>query len=230
VGYFRRRSEEGGIKQFMKFTCIIPSYNPNMRWLKRGIVSTYGLFDEVVLVDDGSRPVIDWNLLPHDVRKFRHGINVGTDGAKNTAIKNAVGDIICILDDDDYFNREGVMRLKEFVLQNPDWDFYHFKLREFGLSGNIYDGTKNPDGLTSGNTVPGISWFKKSAWKDVGGFRKVRAEDWEFSLRCYLAGKKFIYCDEIVYNMNVRSGSKSRSYGVPFEEVKREVLAANGLL
>lgn len=203
---------------------IMGSKNPNMEWLGRAIASADGLFDEYILVDDGSTPPISWsNKFYSGVTRIRHRDNLGLAEAKNSAISQARSDVICVLDDDDYFDRGGVTKLKEFIKEN-DSDVWHFHLREFGLSEGIYGENANPSYLTDHNSVPGVSWFRKSAWEDVGGFKKVRAEDWLFWLKLLRSGKRFKYFPEVAYHVNVRPGSASRSWGVPFEEIKKEVM------
>jgi GT2 family glycosyltransferase len=86
----------------------------------------------------------------------------------------------------------------------------------------------DPDNLKKFNSIPGVSWFKKSVWENIGGFTWDKAEDWDFWLRAYKAGYKFQYFPEVVYNFNKRKDSVSSSWvGEKFEEIKRELLQRN---
>jgi hypothetical protein len=213
----------------MKFSCVTYSYNPNREWLDRAINSNEGLFDEYILVDDGSQ--IPITGLRSDIKVVRHETNKGTFAAKNTGVENATGDIICFLDDDDYFDGQGVLALKEFVKQNPDGDVYHFYLRKFGNETGFYGENSDPKDLTDHNSIPAHSWFKKKMWEEVGGFKYKYCEDWEFWLRCYLNKRKFVYFPHVVMNYNCRSDSVSANYKykISYEDMKKEVLLMNGI-
>ena len=79
----------------MRFSCVIGSYNPNREWFARAIHSARcGLFDEVIVVDDGSEmPLLNiWS--DSNINYIRHETNQGFYEAKNTAIRNSTGDII----------------------------------------------------------------------------------------------------------------------------------------
>jgi GT2 family glycosyltransferase len=122
-----------------------------------------------------------------------------------------------------------VIALKQLVESEPGFDIWNFRLQEFGESHGIYDGGGDPADLKDRNSIPGVSWFRRSVWVDLNGFRECKAVDWEFWLRAYLAGKRFRYSPEIVYYMNVHRDSDSRSYKVPFSEIKSEVFRVAGV-
>lgn len=230
----------------MKFTCIIGTYNPNLEWLERAIDSSFDLFDEYIVFDDGSSKNVfselQEKLYPNKkwirdgvfkIQFYGHQQNKGFYEAKNRAIEKSTGDIICTLDDDDYFDRNGVMNLKKYIfettecceaMQKEGADVWHFKLQKFGNEDGIYGEGGDPKNLTSFNSIPGISWFRREVWKELGGFDNIRAEDWGFWLKAFKSGKTFTYFPEVVYNMNVRNGSVSRSWGVPFEQIRQEVM------
>ncbi len=225
-------------------------YNPRKDWLERAVTSALGLFDEIIFVDDastvpvhdylvsiigGGKPITDLNDYSwvhkdgYTPLKFiRHETNKGFHEAKNTATKAASGDVIATLDWDDYFDRGGVGLLKEFSNKN-EGDVYHFQLQMFGTDRGIYGGGAKPEWLTSFNSIPGISWFKKSMWEAIGGFTYDMAEDWDFWLRAFKAGYKFSYFPGIVYYNNRRPDSRSASWtGPKFDEIYKEVLKRNG--
>ena len=211
----------------MKFSLIMGSYNPRLVWFQRAMDSADGLFDEIILVNDGSAEFPNASIFPstkQDFRYIKHDVNKGFAEAKNTAIYATTGDVICILDDDDYFDRGGVVRLKKFVREN-DSDIWHFILQEFNETKGLYGVDSSPDDLTIRNSIPGVSWFKKKLWEELGGFRNVKAEDWDMWYRSYKQGKRFTYFPEIVYNFNKRSDSVSaRWVGKEFKEIRNEIL------
>lgn len=193
-------------------------YNPNREMLARALESAQGLFDEYMIVDDGSNPQLD------DEADIIHAKNEGFFAAKNTAIEHSTGDIICTLDWDDYFDRGGVERLKDLINQYPEGDIWHFQLEMFGEGSGLYGAGANPNDLTSFNSIPGISWYRRKVWEELGGFKAVQAEDWNFWLRAFKAGYKFSYYPGVVYHFNKRSDSVSAGWtGAKFDEIRKEV-------
>lgn len=209
--------------QQIKFSLIIGSYNPKQEWLDRALNSARGQFDEIILVDDGSEPEIP--LYP-DVIQIRNSFNKGFYQAKNIAIQVADGDVIAILDDDDYFYTEQLKILQSFVKDTyAVADVWHFHLQEFGGGSSIYGVNATPQHLSSYNSIPGISWFKKSLWVKNGGFTYPLAEDWDFWLRSYVNGATFQYFPRTVYAFNRRPDSVSARWtGEKFEKMRKEIL------
>jgi len=219
----------------MKYSCVIASYKPNKEWLYRAVKSAIGLFDEIIVVNDGSYdtgPFFNLDTIKDKkntkilVRNyFEHR---GTWHARNLAIEEATGDIICVLDDDDYFDAQGVLKLKDLIESNSEiesYDIWCFYLKEFNESHGIYGEGADPKTLEEFNSIPAMSWFKKTVWEDVGGYKCVTTEDWLLWLQLYKKGKRFYFFKDVVYNYNVRSNSMSRTWvGQRFEEVKKEVL------
>jgi len=188
----------------MKFSLIVCSYNPNKEWLDKALKSADGLFDETIIIDDGSD-------IPIEGVTALHGANLGLYEARNTGIRLATGDIICLLDDDDELIPEKVIEMKKFVEENES-DIYSFHLQCFGENRSTYGGGENPEHLRNSNQFVGVSWFKKKVWEDVGGYTYKYAEDWEFWIKAHKAGKKFIVAPVIFYRYRVRRGSVSRSW------------------
>jgi glycosyltransferase involved in cell wall biosynthesis len=204
------------------------SYNPKADWFERALDSANDLFDEIVIVDDGSDANLASMICPPMISRIkivRHKVNKGFWAARNTGIECAHGDIICSLDDDDYFERDAVVALKKFVRDNSDGDIFHFILRKFNQAIGLHGQGTKVEHLKMENSIPSQSWFKKSVWSELGGYKKVKAEDWNFWVRCLDAGKKFKYFPEVVYNLNVRNDSLSRTWGISADEVRREVLS-----
>ena len=189
----------------MKFSLVVCSHNPNKEWFDKALKSADGLFDEIIIVDDGSDTPIEGATV-------RHNRNYGLYKSKNTGINLATGDIIAFLDDDDELIPEKVIEMKKFVETN-EADVYSFHLQCFGESKSIYGGGENPEQLKASNQFVGVSWFKRKMWEEIGGFTYKYAEDWEFWIKAHKAGKKFIVFPDIFYRYRIRRDSLSRSWG-----------------
>jgi GalNAc5-diNAcBac-PP-undecaprenol beta-1,3-glucosyltransferase len=188
----------------MKFSLIICSYNQKKEWLQNALSSAEGLFDEIIIVDDGSD-------IPVRGSTVRHNKNYGLYKAKNTGINLATGDIIAFLDDDDELIPEKVIEMKKFVETNES-DVYSFHLQCFGETNSVYSGGENPKELGESNQFVGVSWFKRKLWEEIGGFTYKYAEDWAFWIKAHKANKKFVVFQDIFYKYRVRKGSVSRSW------------------
>lgn len=199
----------------MRFSLIVCSYNPNLDWLNKALKSAEGLFDEIIIVDDGSDTPIGGATV-------RHNKNYGLYKAKNTGINIATGDIIAFLDDDDELIPEKVEKMKEFV-DNNEADIYSFHLQCFGENNQSYGGGENPEELRNTNQFVGVSWIKRKIWEELGGFTYKYAEDWHFWIKAHKAGKKFIVFPEIFYKYRVRKDSVSHSWGEKSNEILKDM-------
>lgn len=196
------------------YSLVVCSYNPDQELLDNAFKSAEGLFDEVIIVDDGS------NFMIPDAT-IRHSVNKGLYEAKNTGISNAKGNIICFLDDDDELIPEEVLKMKDFV-ENNDSDVWYFKLRtnnggEFKMGFNELE-------ILNSNQFSGVSWFKKELWHELGGFTYPIAEDWDFWARAIKKKKRFTYADIIFYKYNQRADSVSASWvGDKFTKIRDDI-------
>lgn len=214
----------------MKFSCIIRSFNPNPEWLTRSVISASGLFDEIRIVDDGSIPPVSDISTARTVPISRHETNLGICAARNSGVVDTTGDIICWLDDDDRLDLTGVVRLKQYILANPDSDIWHFHVQFFNESHDLYGVNPDLDTIYYHNPIPGISWHTRQLWEELGGYKSPDGEDWSFYLAAYLKNKKFTYFPEVVYWANRRSDSTSMKYvGTKFEQMRQEIRTRNGL-
>lgn len=110
-----------------KVSVIIPTYN-RARFVCKAVQSaldqSYGNL-EVLIVDDGStddtRSVIEAQY--NDSRVFYiYQENRGQNGARNTALERATGDLICFLDSDNWWLPGKLEKQVEVMRNNPDVD------------------------------------------------------------------------------------------------------------
>jgi glycosyltransferase involved in cell wall biosynthesis len=190
----------------MKFSLIICSYNPNKEWLEQAIKSCQGLFDEYILVDDGSDEPI---LCPEKFTLLRQA-HSGLYVARNLGVSEAMGDVICFLDDDDEFLNK-VQEMKDFVKKNYDKaDIFTHDYIAFGeLKDQLIKMGHNPDNILDINQYVGTSWFKKNVWTDIGGYKSPIVEDWDFWARAIKKGKTVIASPVVFYHYRLRPGSWS---------------------
>ena len=183
---------------------VIPSYGGG-QFLERSVDSvlnqTYPNVEVIVVDDNGvgtpnqqaTAAIMEKYNLDRRVKYICHEVNLNGAAARNTGVKNASGDYIALLDDDDMFfpnNIEEHMKIlpllsDDYALTYCGFDEYwgEKKVREVKrtFSGqNLYGILRHL--IVVGSTSMCI---KKSVWEELGGFDESfrRHQDWEFSAR-----------------------------------------------
>lgn len=101
----------------MKFSVIIPTYN-RADLLEQAIQSVLAQTCrdfELLVVDDGSEPVIRPATTDDRLRVLRHPANRGAAAARNTGIRQAQGELVAFLDSDDLWFPEKLAQQAEFM-------------------------------------------------------------------------------------------------------------------
>mgnify|MGYP000996680762 CR=1 FL=1 len=86
---------------------------------------------EIIIVDDND-PNSEYRINTEaimlkflnfeNIKYFKHGKNLNGSAARNTGIKNAVGEFVCFLDDDDTYRPEKVREQVEFLINNREFN------------------------------------------------------------------------------------------------------------
>ncbi|WP_159900209.1 glycosyltransferase family 2 protein [Salinirussus salinus] len=177
---------------------IIPTYNrPNQfaEALESVNRQTYENI-EVVIVDDGSDKTyanrIASNALDTDSYIIcEHDTNQGVAVARNTGIKDANGEYIAFLDDDDVW-KESKIEKQIASLENDDRSFCYTWLKRVDEDGTVTGrSTKTSTGMVrtevpdGGFPGPPAVCVKKDVFDDIGYFNESLDvfEDVEFGLR-----------------------------------------------
>lgn len=190
------------------FSLVIGSYNPNKEWLQSAVDSAQGLFDEIILVDDGStEPISGITGVGKIIRKENGGFYT----ARNAGIEQANGSIICSLDDDDLFIREAVLDMKA-IANNNIADVYSFEVKFFGDVDFTWNKEVKMQDIFKANQIPSGSWFRKDLWERIGGFQYHLAEDWDFWCRAWKANALFLHAPLEVYLHRAHADSVSMQW------------------
>lgn len=194
---------------------VVGTYNPKQEWLANALQSAQELFDEVIIVDDGSSVSFDSTM--------RHEVNRGFYEARNTGCNAVKSEWIASLDDDDEFIPGNVEELKEF-LTTTDADIVHFPCVLFGEQTGMWGQSANMNNILEANQIPSGSWFKRSVWEKLKGFQVPTAEDWDFWARAHKHKMKFVYFPLPIYRHRMRSDSLSGQWlGEKFISIRDEV-------
>lgn len=188
---------------------IIPAYNVE-KYIRQSIFSvlqqTYKEI-EIIIVDDGSTDSTGSIIAEYSAKDTRITIltqkNRGLAAARNTGLRHAKGEYLCILDSDDIMLPEKIAKQLEFLEQHPEFDITYSDLYHFidGTS-DVYHHTMGALGdnqyqtLLLGNVInPNAVFFRRSVFEKCGGFDETlrSAEDWEYWLNVAYHKIKFGY-------------------------------------
>ncbi len=150
-----------------------------------------------------------WQEQPH-----RAGAN------RNFGISHARGKYICCLDADDRIAPTYVE--KAVFLLDAGFDVVSPALQFFGNKAEVWAPHEQPtlDMLLEGNQVLTCALFRKSLWKEAGGYRDSDPatghlhEDWLYWVRLAALGARFINLREPLFHYRSHEGTLSNSSSV----------------
>lgn len=201
-----------------RITLICTSLNPDKELFDNMLKSAKG-FDEIILHTDKDCII---NLHHYDDEGWDTPAHLTIPDAYNLIIRDFVEtEWVCCFCDDDYFYEHDLKLMIEEVHKGIDADVAHFKFRISGhtppedmrcwIGKKEYDLCEKraitPKLLLKHNRLPAGSFFRKSAWKKVGGFQGEKFHDWDLWKRMAENDCKFKYFDYLVYNFVRRENS-----------------------
>ncbi len=184
---------------------------------------------ETIIVDDGStdegtRKTLD--SLARDIRIVRQG-NRGLPAARNTGFAAARTDFVLPLDCDDEIEPAFLSKTVD-ALRNapPEVAFVFTDIRLVGRMKGVLTRDLCPFDQLFINRLPYCMLFRKSAWRDVGGYDATMRdgyEDWDFNLRLIQDGFRGIKIAEplFVYRVSRDGMLFSRSAHLHFRLWRR---------
>ncbi|WP_417809348.1 glycosyltransferase family 2 protein [Thioclava sp.] len=190
---------------------------------------------EVIVVDDASQDetracVAEWAAHDRRVRLLGLDVNAGPAGARNRAIDLAAGDLLAILDSDDFFAPGRLSRL----LGEPDWDMIADNVVFLSESradtldfATLSGATQGFETLDTARFIRGNLASRDYARGEMGFLKpliskiflekhKLRydetlrlGEDYDLYVRILLAGARFRLTRQAGYGAIIREGSLS---------------------
>jgi glycosyltransferase involved in cell wall biosynthesis len=203
-------------------TVVIPTFNCG-QYISHAIDSvlrqTYE-DHEIIVVDDGSTDGTRETIAPYVENRavrYIYQENRGLPGARNTGIKNALGEYIVVLDADDELDDRMVALCREKVEEEgTDWcvcDILRIETYTEEQKRNVYR-ARIPQGdyrkhILADDFISRSAFFRKASLQDIDLYDEdiqVRV-DWAINIRLILAGKRFSHVSEPLYIYKLRSSS-----------------------
>jgi glycosyltransferase involved in cell wall biosynthesis len=171
---------------------------------------------EIIIVDDGSTDQYTIELLEELSKNYivEHQANKGPATARNTGCKIANGKYLLFLDSDNKIDPKyidvGITSLESdinigVVYASPYFFGENISSRKFIAK------PFNINKMLVSNYIDTCAVVRKEVWSSVGGFDEspemFTLEDWDFWLRIYEKGWKFMFIDKQLFYYRLRNGS-----------------------
>ena len=216
--------ERNSISKDPLFSVIMPTYKPNLEWLKIAIESlqsqSYQNF-ELIIVDDGNNSqdlrelLAEQERLDPRIRALPLDNNLGISGATNAGISTAKGDLVAFMDHDDILEAHALTMMALAFEENPKCNFGYSdedKLTEDGRYFSPHFKTSyDPVLLLQINYISHFTVFRSEFLKSLGPLRTEfdGLQDHELLLRA--AAKSAIdqvfHVPHVLYHWRAHSGS-----------------------
>jgi glycosyltransferase involved in cell wall biosynthesis len=170
--------------------------------------------DELIVVDDGSSDRATLDVL---TALEREGVTVlrtenrGASAARNHGIERARGEFVLCLDADDVLLPRFLERTVAALEENPGAAIAATHVEFFGNAEGVWEPPDfNPTLLLWENCVGSASVFRRSAWRESGGYAALPAfQDWDLWISMIERGWRWVVVPDVLYRYRVRSGSIS---------------------
>lgn len=202
---------------------------------------------ELVIVDDGStdgtRAIAEAAAARDPRVSVSSQPNAGTGAAVTAAIERATGEFVVRLDADDELLPGYCATVSALIDAHPGFDIYAsnaYRVLPDGRRTLFHTGPRfgrqmslTTDDLLDASQIFVTTAFRRTLYAQVGGFRaEFYNEDYDFWLRCMMAGARHVYIPEPLALYRVHPGQKTAD-GVRIRTddiaILRDAIASGGL-
>ena len=195
------------------------------------LAQTYPNIEYIIIDGKSSDGTMDIVFKYADkISKFVSEKDNGIYDAMNKGLALANGEIVGILNADDFYEPDAIENVVH--LYSPGLNVYCGAIRniEENSASFVRKAPVNLEKLKRGMVVNHPAMFvNKKVYEELGGFNTAYrvVADWDFTLRCYLAGVKFLKLDKVITNFRIDgvSGAITTKYLQEMSQVRK----TNGL-
>ena len=183
---------------------IIPSHGGAEflgRCIESALAQTYQKIEVIVVDDNGigtKNQIVTAKVMSHyqnddRVKYICHKVNINGSAARNTGVKNSLGEYVALLDDDDVFLKDKIKRQFCLLSSLPMEYGAVYCSHETFLKGNkvgeehaLMDGKILYEYMLHKVEIASSSLMvRRNVWEELGGFDESfkRHQDWEFIIR-----------------------------------------------
>ncbi|NEN84310.1 glycosyltransferase [Paenibacillus elgii] len=179
---------------------VIPCFNYG-NYIKEtidSVLSSYYNNIEIIVVNDGSTDQDTIEVLQqlelNTKLKIIHQDNKGLPAARNTGIRESLGEYILPLDADDLIQPSFITKGVWLLEKESTIGFVYSLVQLFGEVNELWiTESFDPDILLHHNYIPATALYRKKMWEQIGGYDEsmtIGYEDWEFWIRSFSFGWK----------------------------------------
>ncbi len=223
------------------FSVLVPVYKPDLTHFQACIDSVLNQHFtdlQLVLVADGPQPNDVIATMKQDDARIAAVFlerNVGIAGASDEALKNATGDFVALLDNDDLLPDRALQRIADVLAADQSIDMLYTDEDKIDPAGNRVDPFFKPAfslaRLRTQMYTGHLGVYRRSLVLKVGGFRPGfdGSQDHDLALRASEQARSIAHIPEVLYHWRQGENStaldaSSKSWA--FEAGKRAVQSA----
>lgn len=182
---------------------------------------------ELIIIDDcstdGTPQMVKRYLKDKRIRYLKTDKNCGSDSQpKNIAIREAKGEYICFLDDDDIYRKDALKVLSKYIKETGvDAVYGDYLISEKGKLKPGWSLDFNGALLQKMNYISmSVAMVKKSCLIEVGGFDETvpKFKDWNLWLRLHKRGYHFLHIPIIITQVYPQKDSISEKFKVEYDK------------
>ena len=217
-------------------SAIMPIYN-GRRFLRGAIESVLAQTlppCELIVVDDGSTDgslaelegLLEGTAAPFPIRLLRQAANAGQSASRNLAARQAEGEYLAFLDQDDQWHPQHLELLAASLDADPAVGWAYCDFDEMDLHGNLVtraflreQGVKHPKRTifecvaADLLVLPSASLVRRAAFEQAEGFDEALSgyEDDDLFVRVFRLGWEHVFVDRTLLRFRIHSNGSSAS-------------------
>ena len=205
----------------LRVSLVIPAHNAS-EWLPHAVSSCFDQTYkncEVVIVDDGSTDstpkYLKWlGELDVEQRKGvdvviqRSDVNIGISAARNLGNRKASGDVICVLDADDYCHPDRAKKTVDAIKKGAEYVYGSAEVMDvFGkkmdtLPADVFNFEKAKETLENSIVHSSVGYTKglalKYPYSEEESISKLGIDDWSHQITLATSGVKMEFIPSVI--------------------------------